>query len=92
MNFLSSLPVRCCGLVLAGALAVSSAEADQRDPRLPALFEQLRSTGEPLEAELIDDYLYRFDRVVESGVVLVRTAPQGVQELYFRRRRELEGP
>ncbi len=50
-------------------------------------------TGEPLAAERIDDFLYRFDRVVESGVVMVRLGndPQ-VRELYFRRRRELEGP
>ena len=50
-------------------------------------------SGEPLAAERIDDFLYRFDRVVERGVVLVRldNDPQ-VRELYFRRRRELEGP
>ena len=50
-------------------------------------------TGERLAAERIDDFLYRFDRVVERGVVVVRldNDPQ-VRELYFRRRRELEGP
>ena len=50
-------------------------------------------SGEPLAAEPLDDFLYRFDRVVEHGVVLVRLSndPQ-VRELYFRRRRELEGP
>ena len=50
-------------------------------------------TGEPLAAERIDEFLYRFDRVVERGVVMVRlnNDPQ-VRELYFRRRRELEGP
>ena len=50
-------------------------------------------TGEPLSAERIDEFLYRFDRVVERGVVVVRmdNDPQ-VRELYFRRRRELEGP
>lgn len=50
-------------------------------------------TGEPLVAERLDDFLYRFDRLVERGVVMVRLAndPQ-VRELYFRRRRELEGP
>lgn len=50
-------------------------------------------TGEPLAAERIDDFLYRFDRVVERGVVMVRldNDPR-VRELYFRRRRELEGP
>ena len=57
MSFLSSSAGRRCGLVLAmaGALVVSSASADQTDPRLPDLFEQLRSTGEPVaarEAEL----------------------------------------
>ena len=57
MSFLSSLTGRCCGLVLAvaGTLMVSSAGADQTDPRLPELFEQLQSTGEPVvarEAEL----------------------------------------
>ena len=35
--------------VLAGALA-APAGADQNDPRLPALFERIRSTGDPLEA------------------------------------------
>ena len=50
-------------------------------------------TGEALAAERIDEFLYRFDRVVERGVVMVRlnNDPQ-VRELYFRRRRELEGP
>lgn len=50
-------------------------------------------TGEPLVVERLDDFLYRFDRVVERGVVMVRLDkdPQ-VRELYFRRRRELEGP
>ena len=48
-------------------------------------------SGEPLAAERLDDFLYRFDRVVEHGVVLVRPSSQ-VRELYFRRRRELEGP
>ena len=50
-------------------------------------------TGEPLAAERIGDFLYRFDRVVERGVVMVRldNDPR-VRELYFRRRRELEGP
>ena len=50
-------------------------------------------TGEPLAAERLDDFLYRFDRVVERGVLLVRldNDPR-VRELYFRRRRELEGP
>lgn len=50
-------------------------------------------TGQSLVAERIDDFLYRFDRVIERGVVVVRldNDPQ-VRELYFRRRRELEGP
>ena len=57
MNFLSSPAGRGCGLVLAmaGALMLSSASADQTDPRLSELFEQLRNTGEPVvarEAEL----------------------------------------
>lgn len=57
MSFLSSPAGRRCGLVLAmaGALWVSSASADQTDPRLPELFEFLRNTGEPAlarEAEL----------------------------------------
>ena len=56
------------------------------------LFRDVES-GEPLAVEQIDDFLYRFERVVEHGVVLVRLShdPQ-VRELYFRRRRELEGP
>ena len=50
-------------------------------------------TGEPLAAERIADFLYRFDRVVERGVVMVRVDNDPrVRELYFRRRRELEGP
>jgi hypothetical protein len=50
-------------------------------------------TGEPLSAERIDEFLYRFDRVVETGVVMVRLDNDPhVTELYFRRRRELEGP
>ena len=57
MSLLSSPAGRRCGLVLAmaGALWVSSASADQTDPRLPELFEFLRNTGEPAlarEAEL----------------------------------------
>lgn len=57
MSFLLSPTGRRCGLVLAmaSALWVSSASADQTDPRLPELFEFLRNTGEPAlarEAEL----------------------------------------
>ena len=57
MSFLSVPAVRRSVMVLAmaGALAVASASADQTDPRLPELFEQLRQSGEPVvarEAEL----------------------------------------
>ncbi len=59
MNFLTSPAGRRIGLALAtaGALMVASAiaSADQRDPRLPDLFELLGTTGEPMvarEAEL----------------------------------------
>ena len=57
MSFLSVPAVRRSAMVLAmaGALMAASARADQTDPRLPELFEQLRATGEPVvarEAEL----------------------------------------
>ena len=50
-------------------------------------------TGEILVPELLGDYLYRFNRVVDRGVLTV--LPPGNDrpiDLFFRRRRELEGP
>ena len=49
-------------------------------------------SGDLLVPEPIDEFLYRFDRVVEHGVVIVRLPDGPAQELRFRRRRELEGP
>ena len=51
------------------------------------------ASGAPLEPEMLDDYLYRFDRVIEHGAVVVRLPNDPrPRPLYFRRRRELEGP
>lgn len=51
------------------------------------------ASGAPLEPEMLDDYLYRFDRVIEHGAVVVRLPDDPrPRQLYFRRRRELEGP
>ena len=52
MNFLASLPVRWVALAftLLAVLAAPGAGADQRDPRLPGLFDRLRNAGEPGEA------------------------------------------
>ena len=94
MNFLSSLPVRCCGLALAGALAVSSAGADQRDPRLPALFEQLRSTGEPLEARNAELEIWRIwmssgrddvDGIMREGIEAMQSGRFGEAIDHFGR-------
>ena len=50
-------------------------------------------SGAPLEPEMLDDHLYRFDRVIEHGAVVVRLPNDPrPRQLYFRRRRELEGP
>ena len=51
------------------------------------------ASGAPLEPEMLDDHLYRFDRVIEQGTVVVRLpGDPRPRQLYFRRRRELEGP
>ena len=51
------------------------------------------ASGAPLEPEMLDDHLYRFDRVIEHGAVVVRLpGDPRPRQLYFRRRRELEGP
>ena len=50
-------------------------------------------TGEVVTASVLRDYLYRFDRLVENGSVIVHEPDGGPpRTLYFRRRRELEGP
>ena len=50
-------------------------------------------TGEAMVAVPLRNYLYRFDRLVENGSVVVADADSGApRTLYFRRRRELEGP
>ncbi len=52
-------------------------------------------TGETLAVERLGSYLYRLDRLVDSGSVSVLhpdDADRERQVLYFRRRRELEGP
>ena len=50
---------RALALALAGALACSSAGADQRDARLPELFEDLRSTGEAYVAREAEMEIWR---------------------------------
>ena len=61
MTFPTSVAGRCAGLVLmmAAALMVPSAGADQIDPRLPALFDQLRNTGEPAVARGVEQQIWR---------------------------------
>ncbi len=50
-------------------------------------------SGDPVASERLDDYLYRLDRVVDYGSVAVLSPDDGrLVRLYFRRRRELEGP
>ena len=50
-------------------------------------------TGEVLPAIQLRNYLYRFDRLIENGSVIVAEPDSGDRRaLYFRRRRELEGP
>ena len=64
MRVRSSLP----SLALAGALAgllVAAAGADQGDPRLPALFERMRSTADPVEARGAEAEIWRI--WIESG-------------------------
>ena len=48
-------------------------------------------SGDLLVPEPVDEFLYRFDRVVEHGVVVVRLPDGPARELRFRRRPELEG-
>ena len=69
MSFLSSLAGRCGGLalVVTGALMVSSAGADQMDPRLPDLFEQLRNSGEPMVARNAEQQIWRIWMSSGSG-------------------------
>jgi tetratricopeptide (TPR) repeat protein len=61
MRVLSLISGRCCvpALALAGALACPVAVADQRDPRLPELFEQLRNTAEPHVAREAESRIWR---------------------------------
>ena len=49
-------------------------------------------TGRPVEAVRLDDYLYRLPRVLEHGAVVVTPDGRRPRHLYWRRRRELEGP
>ena len=84
MSFLSSSAGRRCGLVLAmaGAVMVSSAGADQTDPRLPDLFEQLRSTGESVAARNAEQQIWRIwmgsgsddiDGIMREGIEAMQT-------------------
>ena len=84
MIFLSSLAGRCGGLalVMAGTLMVSSAGADQRDPRLPDLFEQLRSTGESVAARNAERQIWQIwmgsgsddiDGIMREGIEAMQT-------------------
>ena len=84
MIFLSSLAGRCGGLalVMAGAVMMSSAGADQTDPRLPDLFEQLRSTGESVAARNAEQQIWRIwmgsgsddiDGIMREGIEAMQT-------------------
>ena len=48
--------------------------------------------GSPIQAVMLDDYLYRLPGVVDHGAVVLRKDPQNPLYLFWRRRRELEGP
>ena len=94
MNFLSSLPLRSCGLALAGALFAFDAGADQRDPRLPSLFEQLRSTGEPVVAREAELEIWRIwmssgreevDGIMREGVEAMQSGRFGDAVDHFGR-------
>ena len=49
-------------------------------------------TGRTLRAEGLDRFLYRLDGVVERGAIVVDGPDGRPRHLYWRRRRELEGP
>ncbi|MYN65578.1 MAG: hypothetical protein F4X11_11195 [Acidobacteria bacterium] len=49
-------------------------------------------TGRTLRAEGLDRFLYRLDGVVERGAIVVDGPNGRPRHLYWRRRRELEGP
>lgn len=53
----------CGTVVLAGGLALAvvapSARADQNDPRLPALFDVLRATKDPIQAHVTEQGIWR---------------------------------
>ena len=80
MRVRSSLPSLALAGVLAGALA-AAAGADQGDPRLPTLFERMRSTGDPLEAHGAAAEIWRIwlesgrdevDALLGEGLVAMR--------------------
>ena len=48
--------------------------------------------GTSLAAEKLDDYLYRLPGVVDYGAVVLHKDPTDLRYLFWRRRRELEGP
>ena len=50
------------------------------------------STGTPVQAERLDDYLYRLPGLIEHGAVVVLDSSERPVHLFWRRRRELEGP
>lgn len=48
-----------CGIAAMGLITASPGRADQSDARLEALFERLRTTAEPLEAQTIEVQIWR---------------------------------
>ena len=52
------------------------------------------STGQPvpIQAERLDDYLYRLRGVIDHGAVIVVENNERPRHLFWRRRRELEAP
>jgi tetratricopeptide (TPR) repeat protein len=67
----------CCAV----AGSIRPAAADQRDPRLDGLFDRLRETRSPLEAQVVEQQIWRLwlesddaalDRLMAHGVAAMR--------------------
>ena len=74
--------LRGSALALASVLVFASVGADQRDPRLPELFEQLQNTGEPFEARYAEQEIWRIwmssgrddvDALMREGVAAMQS-------------------
>ena len=81
-------------IALAGLLVALSAGADQNDPRLPALFEQMRSTGDPFDAHDAEAKIWRIwlssghdeiDRIMHDGIEAMRAGRFPDAILHFAR-------